>query len=211
VALPDGRVRVMVHTGYSLFYNSSNNTIAGWSGEVIIEAPSWRGPYRMITSRDITNCTHCEEDPFMWQDHRGAWHVIYHRMFDNGTDCNGYPSWNPDGKTPDKPCKSPEGLWSMGHSYSKDGIVWSPISRCANTTVWLEDGSTTTFVSRERPKLVMDESGRPGWLSNAVQPPEANAGPDAGVTHTLVVPLNTKANRDAAEVRRRDAARGKML
>ena len=31
--------------------------------------------------RDITNCTHCEEDPFMWQDHRGHWHVIYHRTY----------------------------------------------------------------------------------------------------------------------------------
>jgi hypothetical protein len=59
VALPDGRVRVMAHTGFSGFFNESR----GWSGEVIIEAASWEGPYKMITSRDITNCTHCEEDP----------------------------------------------------------------------------------------------------------------------------------------------------
>lgn len=90
--LPDGRVRVMVHTGkaaafcaapwtvlrvnlttrpnttgFSGFYNSSNNTVAGWSGEVVIEAANWRGPYRLVTSWDITDCTHCEEDPFMWQ------------------------------------------------------------------------------------------------------------------------------------------------
>ena len=198
VALPDGRVRVMVHTMYSGFYNTSNRTVAGWSGEVVIEAPTWRGPYRLITSRDITNCTHCQEDPFMWVDHRGNWHVIYHRMFDNGTDCNGYPYFRPDGSVPAKPCLKPEGMWSMGHSFSHDGIVWSPISRCANTTAQLEDGSSITFTSRERPKLVMDTDGRPGWLSNAVQPFQANAGADAGVTHTLVVPLNTKANRAAS-------------
>jgi len=195
VQLSDGTVRVMAHTGYSGFYNTSNGTIAGWSGEVVIEADNWRGPYRMITSRDITNCTHCEEDPFMWQDHRGNWHVLYHRMFDNGTSCNGYPAWNPDGKVPAHPCKSAEGLWSMGHSFSKDGKVWSPISRCANTTAQLTDGTSVTFVSRERPKLVMGSDGRPAWLSNAVQPSQANAGPDAGVTHTLVVPLNVKSNR----------------
>ena len=25
---------------------------------------------------DITHCTKCEEDPFMWIDHRGHWHVL---------------------------------------------------------------------------------------------------------------------------------------
>lgn len=185
-----------MHTGYSGYYNTSNGTIAGWSGEVVIEAPSWKGPYEIITSRDITNCTHCQEDPFMWIDKRKNWHVLYHRMFDNGTDCNGYPSFHPDGKLPSNPCKSPEGLWSMGHSYSKDGIVWSPIVRAANTTAQLADGTSVTFTSRERPKLIMAADGSPGWLSNAVQPFQAGAGADAGVTHTLVVPLNTKKNRE---------------
>ena len=74
-------------------------------------------------------------------------------------------------------------------AFSKDGIKWSPISRAYNTTVPLEDGSEVTFVSRERPKLVNGANGRPAYLSNAVQPKQA-AGPDSGVTHTLVVPLN---------------------
>jgi hypothetical protein len=116
-------------------------------------------------------------------------------MFDNGTDCNGYPSFHPDGKVPEKPCKHPEGMWSMGHSYSgDDGITWSPIVRCANTTAQLTNGSSVTFTSRERPKLVMGQNGRPAFLSNAVQPFQA-AGADAGVTHTLVVPLNVAQNR----------------
>ena len=61
--------------------------------------------------------------------------------------------------------------------------------------VHLEDGSAVSFVSRERPKLVMGDDGRPAYLSNAVQPPQAGAGADAGVTHTLIVPLNVKQNR----------------
>ena len=42
VALPDGRVRVMVHTGFAGFLGD-NQTLGGWSGEVIIEAASWKG------------------------------------------------------------------------------------------------------------------------------------------------------------------------
>lgn len=110
----------------------------------------------------------------MWKDFRGNWHVLYHRMFDNGSSV---------------PSPHAEDIWSGGHSFSADGLVWSPITRCYNTTVFLQDGSNISFVSRERPKLVMDASGRPTHLSNAVQPPQT-AGPDAGVTHTLVVPLN---------------------
>ena len=68
----DGSVRVMAHTDWS-----------GWAGEVILEAPSWKGPYT-VNGRDdlIDHCAFCEEDPFMWQDKRGNWHVLYHRMFD---------------------------------------------------------------------------------------------------------------------------------
>jgi hypothetical protein len=85
-------------------------------------------------------------------------------------------------------------MWSIGHSYSADGLHWSPISRCANTTAFLDDGSNVTFTSRERPKLVMGDDGRPAYLTNAVQPFQA-AGADAGITHTLVVPLNVEQNR----------------
>ena len=75
------------------FRSGKFKNVTGWSGEVIVEAPSWQGPYKMITSRDvrahsatggwlccradqvrccgqITNCTKCEEDPYMWQDVR---------------------------------------------------------------------------------------------------------------------------------------------
>ena len=73
--MPDGRVRIMVHTGWS----GVTGNISGWSGEVIVEADTWRGPYQIISARDITHCTFCEEDPFMWHDSRGNWHVLVHR------------------------------------------------------------------------------------------------------------------------------------
>jgi hypothetical protein len=66
------KVRIMVHTDWSRI---TGNTTGGWMGEVIVEADTWKGPYKMISSRDITDCIKCEEDPFMWKDHRGNWHV----------------------------------------------------------------------------------------------------------------------------------------
>ena len=136
---------------------------------------------------------------------RGNWHVLYHRMFDNGTTSlpNGAGSGTSQGAEgcwsgghgaslavlPSRPASGPSRQSGSSAAFSKDGIKWSPISRAYNTTVPLEDGSEVTFVSRERPKLVNGANGRPAYLSNAVQPKQA-AGPDSGVTHTLVVPLN---------------------
>lgn len=154
----DGRVRVVVHTNYP----------DGWSGEVIVEAASWQGPYHPIT-RDITNCTKCQEDPFMWKDQRGHWHILYHKMFD------------PPGPNP-----IPSPGWTGGHSFSEDGIHWSPIYRAYNTTVLFEDGRTVEMLRRERPKLIFRPDGvTPTHLSNGVVDPD-------GKTHTMVVPLNTK-------------------
>eukprot|EP00729_Bicosta_minor_P021959 gene21959-7288_t len=52
--MPDGKVRVMVHTG------------PGWDGALIIEAPTYKGPYTVVTDADLDDCTstYCEEDPF---------------------------------------------------------------------------------------------------------------------------------------------------
>jgi hypothetical protein len=51
----------------------------------------------------------------MWVDHRMHWHVLYHRMFDNGTTTLPYGQ----GSGADK---GAEGGWSGGHAFSKDGI-----------------------------------------------------------------------------------------
>ena len=49
VVMPDGRLRVMVHTDP-----------APWAGEMIVEAETFEGPYVPLTG-DITTCDHCEE------------------------------------------------------------------------------------------------------------------------------------------------------
>ena len=69
------KLGLQVHTGWSRLDPPKNDS--GWMGEVVVEADSWKGPYHLISSRDITDCVRCEEDPFMWQDFRGNWHALY--------------------------------------------------------------------------------------------------------------------------------------
>jgi hypothetical protein len=100
----------------------------------------------------------------MWQDQRGNWHVLYHRMFD------------PAGSSP-----IPSPGWAGGHAYSADGITWSNISRCYNTSIPLEDGTSIEALRRERPKLLFDAQKRPIYLFNGAQMP--------GGTYTIGAPL----------------------
>lgn len=155
VAMPSGEVRMMVHT-----------SPAPWAGEAIVSAPSWRGPYSPLTG-DVTTCSNCQEDPFLWKDKRGNWHALFHRMFD------------PAGKSP-----IPSPGWCGGHAFSADGLHWSNISRAYNTSVYTTDGTHIELKRRERPKLLFDSHGDPTHLYNGVESP--NDG-----TYTMVSPLQT--------------------
>ena len=142
VVLPDGTIRVMVHTDP-----------APWAGEVIVEARNgWRGPYERITGDVMSYCTRCQEDPFMWRDPRGRWHALLHKMFD------------PPGRSP-----IPSPGWSGGHIYSRDGLTWSHVQRCYSTNVTLEGGGLLVTKRRERPKLIFNEAGVPTHLTNGVE------------------------------------------
>lgn len=177
VVLPDGRVRIMGHTDW-----------APWGGEVILEAPSWKGPYRVVGGDEIDHCSYCEEDPFMWIDGRGNWHVLYHRMFDPYGPLD--PNWGQEDGTWKRP-SSPVPLgWAGGHAFSRDGLSWSKWSRCYNTSVALVNGSRHEFQRRERPKLLFDVHGTPTHLFNGAITGDATLG-----TYTIVAPLNVPANR----------------
>lgn len=141
VAMPDGSVRIMIHTDP-----------APWAGEVIAEARDWRGPYIKLTE-DIPSMTiaRTNEDPFMWQDQRRNWHVLVHRMFDP-----------PGGSA------IPSPGWAGGHAFSRDGLKWSDFSRSYNTTIHMVDGSSWETLRRERPKLLFDKHGRMQYLFNGV-------------------------------------------
>eukprot|EP00658_Telonema_sp_P-2_P030410 TRINITY_DN22967_c0_g1_i5.p1 TRINITY_DN22967_c0_g1~~TRINITY_DN22967_c0_g1_i5.p1 ORF type:complete len:361 (+),score=32.61 TRINITY_DN22967_c0_g1_i5:279-1361(+) len=166
----DGSIRIMAHTDWN-----------PWAGEVILEAPSWRGPYRVHSHMGdrIDRCDFCEEDPFMWRDKRGNWHVLYHRMFDP------YGPLDPNWGSVVKPTKTPVPLgWAGGHAFSKDGYVWSNWTRCYNTSVVLTNGTVVEHQRRERPKLLFDADKNPTHLYNGVFDTSGSS-----VTFTIVAPI----------------------
>eukprot|EP01063_Lacrimia_lanifica_P007813 TRINITY_DN1501_c0_g1_i1.p1 TRINITY_DN1501_c0_g1~~TRINITY_DN1501_c0_g1_i1.p1 ORF type:complete len:424 (+),score=136.29 TRINITY_DN1501_c0_g1_i1:66-1337(+) len=179
VLLPDGTVRVMIHT-----------LIGRWAGIAIIEAPSWQGPYTVMDGQfagDDDNCTLCEEDPFMWVDKRGNWHALYHRMYDAVGELS--PYWgHPESQKwvqPKSALVSPG--WPGGHAFSKDGLTWSTWNRCYDSYVTVEDGSTNLAGRIERPKLLFAADGTPTHLYNGALTKEW--------THTIGRPLNVPSNR----------------
>ncbi len=69
---PNGTVYLMAHTSWKAF-----------CGEAILRADSWRGPYRVVASDTYSSWggSACGvEDPFLWTDKRGHWHVLYHSL-----------------------------------------------------------------------------------------------------------------------------------
>jgi len=172
VALPDGRVRMMVHIGNS----------QGKIGGIIVEASNWKGPYQVLTG-DVISCIECEEDPFLWIDKRGHWHALFHKMFDPIPVSDEYYLYDNYDGHPDQNGCCPSPGWSGGHAFSEDGLVWSDITRCYNTTIFFEDGTQSEMYRRERPKLIFDYDGvTPTHLSNGVFEKERG-------TFTLVTPL----------------------
>jgi hypothetical protein len=85
------------------------------------------------------------EDPFLYVDHRGSWHVLAH-------------SWN-----------HTDDFDISGHYFSPDGLSWTAsTTQPFGHTAELTDGSVLEMRTRERPKLLFDSSGRPTHLFNGI-------------------------------------------
>ena len=106
----------------------------------------------------------------MWQDKRGHWHALLHKMFDDGGDA---PSAS----------AVPSPGWPGGHIYSRDGLVWSRQQRAYTTNITMQDGSVLVTRRRERPKLLFDASGVATHLTNGVILA-------SGETYTAIVELD---------------------
>lgn len=98
------------------------------------------------------------EDPYLWGDTRGNYHLLAHR-YDYR---DGYPV-NPNQTMP---------ILVSGHGFSTDGVVWHFNSERQpyDAVVTFENGTTQQFSTYERPHLVFDpNSGLPTHLVNGVQ------------------------------------------
>ena len=129
-------------------------------------APNFRGPYTKIESQPIFE-NHVE-DPFLWQDKRGNFHMLMHSL-------------EPGGGFGDGPkvgrhayASKFEGPWKFNNQ-----------TLAFNTTVDFTDGTSVDYFRRERPQLFFSEDGKmtPLYLTNGVQEK------GQGDSYTIVQPL----------------------
>ena len=126
----------------------------------------WRGPYTAVQQQIFPDAA---EDPHIYRDHRGHFHMLAHSLCDRWPDC-------PD---------------VGGHAASVDGHTWRYTTSAAyDSTVLFEGGASVTFSRRERPELVLDELGYPTYLITGVV--EKGGGGMEDRSWTLVQPVRRR-------------------
>jgi hypothetical protein len=158
------------------------NLINLWRAEAIT------GPWSFVTGLNNTFSTPTppgkKEDIFVWTDHRGSWHALWHAFF-----------LNEDIAPHRRSCVN--STVSM-HTYSLDGYTWHAGAEQPYTTQVETTTGTITVSTRERPKLFF-AAGHPTHLVNGVSGASqcAVGGPPSACTncklrywdYTLVAPL----------------------
>jgi len=132
---PNGTV-LLVYRG-----KSSNNTeLLG-----IASAPTWKGPYTRLSNDPIFVCAGAE-DPYVWEDTDGTFHILFNDKWESSTGVG-------------------------GHAYSEDGLHWTfANTKAYTTTVKWTNGTSSTMHRRERPQVFFDSNMNPTVLFNGVQP-----------------------------------------
>ena len=89
---------------------------------------------------DVPIFGHTGEDPSVFQDHRGNYHMLFNAL----------------------PYKCVPKFQQGGHAWSTDGINWStPRVGAFDTTIQFTDGTSMKCERRERPQMVLDKDGKP--------------------------------------------------
>jgi len=133
-------------------------------------AQNYSGPYTRLNG-DKPLFMNENEDPFIFRDNRGHWHLLLHSLEAGG----GF-----------------DGSRVGRHAFSRSGENWTFNNRTLafNTTVHFTDGSIINFGRRERPQLLFNSDNEPTHMINGVQ--EKNS----PQSYTLIQPIRRK--RDTA-------------
>ena len=129
-----------------------NNTlfVVCGNGHALYAADRWDGVWRLVTA--LTTPPKWE-DPTLWFDRRGNWHIIYH-------------VWAAD---PFEKHNEP----AAGHAFSSNGLEWTfSTTQPFTGTVNFTDRGSKQFATRERPQMVFMDTARqtPVGLTSAVSP-----------------------------------------
>ena len=121
----------------------------------LMSAATPAGPWTQAGPIQLRGKRGAWEDPFLFFDRRGGWHVVAHVY--SGT-----------------PGSAPGNNLISGHAYSSDGIEWAvSVSQPYSNVVPIAGGGGQTFATLERPKLMFGGSAdphRPVALFNGASP-----------------------------------------
>lgn len=122
-------------------------------------ADSLMGPY--IDERSDPVVAQWSEDPFIWQDERGHWHILLHGSPQGGDGVGGHAF-----------SRSVNGPWTLS--------MVAPYTQ----TVMFADSTTKNMRRRERPQLLLSPAGQPRYFSSGVEDVGQH-------TYTLVMRVKT--------------------
>lgn len=140
----------------------------------IASSPSgFLGPYTKLDSEPIFK--NSNEDPFIWRDKRGNWHMLLHSLEAGG----GF------GDGPNVGRHAFSRNWEGPWTYNTKTLAYT-------TTIDYDDGFSIDFLRRERPQLFFSEDGEmtPLYLTTGVQP---KLSPQA---YTAIVPIGDSGKND---------------
>ena len=167
----NGNPAVTILPNGTVFMVYRANACVGQGREAlgIATADHWAGDYTRRTGGPIVSeadGSGNHEDPFVWVDGRGAYHIVSHDQSAGNV------------------CRDTENHGCGAHLYSRDSYSWTVSKKPAySSMVTLANGSRVLLLTRQRPQLLFDADGSPEYLFNGASF-EGNNPDLAMLTHT---------------------------
>ena len=141
------------------------------SGNIAVSPTGYAGPYTRIQKDSLMPVRF--EDPFLWKDKRGNYHMLVHAQSDGN---GGRPGVKQVGR----------------HAYARDYTgpwTYGNTTLAYDALVSFTDGTSINYGRRERPQLLFSDDGNmtPLFLANGVQEQGTN------MSYTIVSPIGHRA------------------
>ena len=153
--LVGGNPAPVFHNG--AFYMVNQATQVVYTTPVITNPKGRWTVYANISHAAIVDPNYHVEDPFLWIDKRGNWHIINHAYNNSEFDACAKSSLS-------------------SHFYSVDGKSWSFAKQPYSHAVNYDDGTSHTYATLERPNIHFDATGQMTHINLAADMITGNEG-----------------------------------